>query len=85
MYTDADFTGGWAAPIVKAYRKRIGLIYDALDERDIRNVKGNHLEKLKGREPEHSVKLNDQWRLILTFEEIDNVKTVVIRGIEDYH
>jgi proteic killer suppression protein len=45
-------------------------------------MKSWHFEKLKGkRAHQHSMRLNDQWRLIM---ELDG-PTVVICGIEDYH
>ena len=85
LYIDAKFAGGWSRAVVKAFRKRVTSIQAAKDERDIRNVKGNHFEKLQGREDEYSVRLNDQWRLIMTFDTKDNVKTVELLRIEDYH
>jgi plasmid maintenance system killer protein len=44
-----------------------------------------HFERLQGRIVEHSIRLNDQYRLILTFEGAGPEKTVVIVAIEDYH
>ena len=85
MYHDPGFDGGFSPSIVKAYRKRVGFIAQATDERDIRNVKGNRLEKLSGRGGQHSVRLNDQWRLIVSFQTTDGKKTAVLQGIEDYH
>ena len=85
IYSDAKFDGGYSLAVVKAYRKRVGFIAKAVDERDIRNIKGNHLEKLSGRDNQFSARINDQWRLILSFETIDNKKTAVLLAIEDYH
>ena len=79
-------TGGFDAAIVKAYRKRIQFIRGAPDERDFYTMKSLHYEKLKGdRDGQHSMRLNDQWRLILKMAVNDQGKRVVILSITDYH
>lgn len=86
LETDAGFTAGFAAPVVKAYRKRIQYIRAAADERDFYALKSLHFEKLKrDRDGEHSMRLNDQWRLILRLERRAGNKLVVVVSIEDYH
>ena len=58
----------------------------ALNEKDFYNSKGLHYEKLKAnRSYQHSMRLNDQWRLILELVERKGQKIVRIVGIEDYH
>jgi len=43
-------------------------------------------EKLRGkRGHQYSMRLNDQWRLILEMRGKSSDKTIVIVGIEDYH
>ena len=65
---------------------RIQQIVAALNEKDFYNSKGLHYEKLKGdRDHQHSMRLNDQWRLILELVERKGQKIVRIVGIEDYH
>ena len=45
-----------------------------------------HFEKLKGgRRHQYSMRLNDQWRLILEMEGKGHEKILVIVAIEDYH
>ncbi len=45
-----------------------------------------HYEKLKGdREGQRSMRLNDQWRLILRVTQVEPGKLVVIISIVDYH
>ena len=85
LYTDPDFDLGFPQQIVRAFRKRVQAISSAVDERDLRAVKGNHFEKLKGRDEEYSVRLNRQWRLTMTFEKQEDGKVVVLLRIEDYH
>lgn len=58
----------------------------ATDERDFYAMKSLHFEKLKGkRSRQYSMRLNDQWRLILEMEGKGNDKVLVIVAIEDYH
>jgi toxin HigB-1 len=83
---EAGFTAGYAQVIVKAFRKRMQLIRAAVDERDFRNLKSLHFEKLSGdREEQYSMRLNDQWRLIIQMTGEAQHKTVVVIEIADYH
>lgn len=86
LEVDASFTGEFSAAVVKAYRKRIQLIRGADDERDFYALKSLHFEKLMGaREGQHSMRLNDQWRLILKLKRKPEGKLVVVISITDYH
>jgi proteic killer suppression protein len=86
LETDASFSAGFSGAIVKAYRKRMQLIRAAPDERNFYALKSLHFEKLKGdRSHQCSMKLNDQWRLILELVGTGREKFAVIVGIEDYH
>jgi len=83
---DADFTGGYSEAIVKAFRRRMWLIRNAADERDFRALKSANFEKLQGeRAHQHSMRLNDQWRLILEITGKGTSKQLLVVGIEDYH
>jgi proteic killer suppression protein len=86
LETDASFEGGYGVAVVKAFRKRMRYIRRAADERDYYTLKSLHFEKLKGdRSHQYSMRLNDQWRLILEFEQQGSDRIVVIVKIEDYH
>lgn len=86
LYLNAQFTGGFGRDIVKAFRKRVQFIVAALDERDFYAMKSLHYEKLKGsRKGESSMRLNDQFRLILRVKTEGTSRTVVVLSIEDYH
>jgi proteic killer suppression protein len=86
LETDARFTAGYTAGVVSAYRKRLQLIRSAPDERDFRQVRSLHFEKLKGaRSHQYSMRLNDQYRLIIEFHGKSQEKIVYVVGIEDYH
>ncbi|MBI2767255.1 MAG: type II toxin-antitoxin system RelE/ParE family toxin [Chloroflexi bacterium] len=85
LETDAGFDAGWPRSVVKAYRKVMGWIWSAVDERDFYNLKGLHFEKLQGRPGQHSMRLNDQYRLIVEFEGSGPARRVIIVEITDYH
>lgn len=86
LEADDKFTGGLDAAIVKAFRKRMQLIRAAADERAFYAMKSLHYERLKGdREGQSSMRLNDQWRLILRIRETADGRRIVIVSITDYH
>ena len=85
LETDPD-AGGYPEGITKAYRKRIQAIRAATDERDLYAIRGHRFEKLKGdRAHQHSMRLNDQMRLILEIKPSTPKNIIVVIGIEDYH
>ena len=86
LETDAAFASGFSHDVVKAFRKRIQIIRAATDECDLYNIRGNRFEKLKGdRSHQYSMRLNDQWRLILEIRQTSPKHIVVVIDIEDYH
>jgi proteic killer suppression protein len=64
-----------------AYRKM--LILDAADYlMDLRRPPGNHLESLEGhRSGQHSIRVNDQWRLCFTWTSAGPAEVELV----DYH
>lgn len=83
---DRNYTAGFGRDVIRAFRKRMQFIRQAKDERDFYNMKSLRYEKLRGdRQHQRSMRLNDQWRLILELERQDDGKLVVIVAIEDYH
>ena len=86
LETDVRYIGKHSAAIVSLYRKRLQTIRSAPDERDLYALKSLHFEKLKGqRSHQHSIRLNDQWRLILEFKGKSPNKKIIIMAIADYH
>lgn len=86
MAREADATGGFSQAIVRAFRRRIQFIEAAVDERDFYQMRSLHFEKLKGdRSHQRSLRLNDQWRLILGIIPGNPKNTIRIVAIEDYH
>lgn len=86
LETDPKFDAGFPQAIVSAFRKRMQTIRAAPDERVFYNMKSLHFEKLKGdRTHQYSMRLNDQWRLILEFQGQSPSKVIVVIAIENYH
>ncbi len=86
LETDASYTAGFSQDIVRMFRRRMQFIRSAVDERDIREMKSFHFEKLSGsRKHQHSIRLNDQFRLIVEITRHSSKKALAIVGIEDYH
>lgn len=83
---DKSFDGGYSPGVGRAFRKRMQLIRDAPDERDFFAMRSLNFERVKGnRSDRYSMRLNDQWRLILSLRGTAPDKTVVVISIEDYH
>lgn len=74
--------------VVDDFFEVMAIIDAAVDERDLYAQKGLRFEKLKGKrgkEGQRSLRLNDQWRLILTVDEDEQGNYLTIIDIEDYH
>jgi toxin HigB-1 len=66
----------------------MAIIASAPDQRDLYAQKGLRFEKLsgkRGKQGQRSLRLNQQWRLIVTLEEDEQGAYLQILGIEDYH
>jgi proteic killer suppression protein len=85
LYTDPHYSAYYGPNIVKAFRKVIGLIKDAADERDFYKMKSLHYEKLQGkRSHQRSMRLNQQFRLIIEIEGHGD-KTVAVISVEKHY
>ena len=78
--------GRLAPEAVRGFFRVMSHIAEAVDERDLYALKGLRYEKLKGdRAGERSLRLNDQWRLIVRpLSEADG-RVMLIIEIVDYH
>ena len=86
LETEPKFTAGFEQPIVRSFRKVMQFLRSAEDERDIYAMRGLQFKKLKGkRDHERSIRLNQQWRLILEIKEGNPKNILRIMKIEDYH
>jgi toxin HigB-1 len=89
LETDGQFTANLSQALVKAYRKKMQAIRAASDERDFYKQRSFNYEELQGkRKGQFSIRLNDQFRLIFSYNPGNpdtKKKTVNIIDIEDYH
>ncbi|MBI4897586.1 MAG: type II toxin-antitoxin system RelE/ParE family toxin [Actinobacteria bacterium] len=87
LYEDVKYRPKKYSPeLVKAFRKKVALLQAVQDERELREHKALRLEKLHSDlAGHHSIRLNDQWRLIIRFAKDDQGKLVLIIEILDYH
>jgi len=86
LETDRGYTAGFGKDVVSSYRRKMQFIRSAKDERDFYAWKSLHYEKLKGnRSHQRSMRLNDQFRLILEIQKDAVGNLAVIISIEDYH
>ena len=88
LYTDMAGAAKYPPAVVEAFFDKMAVIQAAAHENDLRAMKSLHFEKLKGERGnrgEYSIRLNRQFRLILTFKADDQGKLSCILDIEDYH
>jgi proteic killer suppression protein len=85
MEIDPHYRAPFPLAVVKAYAKRIWQLRAAADERDLNGNKGLHFEKYYAIPGQHSIRLNNQYRLIVELEGDAPNKTVVITKVTDYH
>ena len=63
-------------------RRKLRMLNNARDLRDLRVPPGNRLEQLRrGRAGEHSIRINDQWRVCFRWRDGDAYDV----EITDYH
>ena len=83
--TDEAYKLGLPINVIKMARRKLIQLVAVTDERDLRNLKGLHYKKLQGdREGQHSIRINDQYRIVFTLSET-NPKTVRVIEIGDIH
>ena len=73
---------GFPSDLVKRTRAMLSAMDAAVVLEDLRFPPGNHLEALKGsRAGQHSVRINDQWRICFVWTEQGPVDVEIV----DYH
>ena len=84
LYSDKKYMGKRGSNLVRAFRRRVFSMMAAPDERTFREDKGAHYEVVRARPGYYSMKLNDQYRIIFTYEG-EAPKTIVIDAISDHY
>lgn len=83
---DESYVGKRSPALVKAYRKQVNLIRNVPDQHVLYALRSLRLEKLKGKmQGKYSMRINDQFRLIVQFAKKNGKDTVIIIKIKDYH
>lgn len=77
--------GSYPEAIINAFFKKIQIIKNAKNENDLRALKSNHFEKLKGKTGQYSMRLNDKFRLIVEFLENGSCKIVLVKEISNHY
>ena len=86
LEVDASYSAGLGDALVKAYRRAMQHIRAASDERTLYSRRSFRFEKLSGdRAGQHSMRLNDQWRLIVEIQGEAPNKIIHVIEIVDYH
>jgi toxin HigB-1 len=68
--------------IERTARRKLLLLHRAVSLQDLRVPPGNRLEELKGdRKGQHSIRINDQWRLCFLWRDGDALEVEIV----DYH
>ncbi len=79
---DGEFSKKLPNDIQRIARRKLRMLENAQNITDLRAPPSNNLEKLKGtRKEEHSVRINDQWRICFIWKGNNAYKV----SIEDYH
>jgi proteic killer suppression protein len=86
LYTEEKNAHRYPAKVVDAFFDVMAIITSAENENDIRAFKQLHFEKLKGnRKDRISLRLKEQFRLIIEIDRDENGKIIWILEIVDYH
>lgn len=84
--SDEKYDGGHGEAVANGFRRRMQQIRAANDERDFYALKSMRFEKLQGdRQHQRSIRINDQWRLVIELHGDAPNKKVLVVAIEDYH
>jgi toxin HigB-1 len=71
-----------AHDVQRVAQRKLRQIHQAKELRDLAAPPGNRLEALRGdREGQHSIRINDQWRICFVWNEGDAERVEIV----DYH
>lgn len=84
--TDQAHTLRLPVAVVQAVRRKVRFLRNARDERDLSAMRSFNYEKLSGqREGQRSIRLNDQWRLILHIDRDCDPLEVIVLEISNHY
>jgi len=88
LYTDEKDAHKYPVEAIDGFFNVMAIIEAISNERELYQFKSLRFEKLKGKrgkEGQYSLRLNQQWRLIIALEKDINGKYILVIDIEDYH
>jgi proteic killer suppression protein len=72
--------------VISTLRNKLHAIKSMTDERDLRNWKSLHYERLTGNlKGKRSIRLNKKWRLVFSIDNDTQPPVIQIESVEDYH
>ena len=83
--SELKYTAGMSPALVKGFRKVLQAIRAADDERDLYDRPALRFEKLERSKHAHSLRANDQYRVIVEIMGVSPNKSIRVIRIEDYH
>ncbi len=75
----------YSEAVFRGFSKKILLIENAKDESELRAIKGNHFEKIKGEKNLFSIRINGQFRLMFSFDGEGDDKKILIKEISNHY
>jgi toxin HigB-1 len=73
-------------PVVQAARRKLRILRNAADERELYAMKSLHYEKLDGaRQGQRSIRLNEQWRMIIRVDQECQPVELVLLEISNHY
>lgn len=86
LYTARKDAHTYPLEVINGFFKVMAIIRNARDERDLRALRSLNYETLKGkRQHQNSLRLNQQWRLIVERQEDEEGRLLWVIELEDYH
>jgi toxin HigB-1 len=83
--TDRAADSRYPIEVINSLRRKLHVIRNAPDERTLRNWKSLHYEKLQGSADQHSIRINDKWRLVFTIDTKSRPNRITVLAVTDYH
>ncbi len=85
LYYEGKGTKNYSDNIIKSFFKKIQIIKNAKNENDLRALKSNHFEKIKGQKNLYSIRLNISYRLEFSIEKDNECKIILIIKISNHY
>jgi proteic killer suppression protein len=79
---DGEWVKGYSTDLQSIARRKLRMLNNSIDIKDLNIPPSNRLEKLKGnRKDYYSIRVNDQWRIIFQWENGNSFNVELL----DYH